>query len=194
MGVSCCGQAKDQAGVTNNQILGAGPGIIDSQPAFHQVLDYNNNSFQQPNLQTPPNAHHSTFSNGFQHEFRATSPSQQQAIVPTFTGTTYNGQTPSQQPIYNGQPQMREFDPSSFQQTPVPAYTGTTFNGSNFSSISHSITRPKSSHSPHSPPPQVNAPILDEGKMSVSIDFGVYPHVTALHSLILVQVQLSLVL
>ena len=189
MGVSCCGQAKDQPGVTNSKYFGAGPGIIDTQPVpFQQGLDYN---FQQPTVQTPPNAHHSTFSNGFRTQ------SEQQTVVP---GTGYNGQppvrefgasSPSQQPVY-GQPPMRESSP--FQQTTLPTFTGTTFSGSNFSSMNHSITRPASSHSPHSPPPQVNASIHDEGKMSISIDFGVYPHVPLLHSLMLVQVQHSPVL
>ena len=165
MGVSCCGQAKDDPGVTNTQpFLGAGPGIIDSQPSYQPVLNYNNNGFQPPSVPSPPIAHppdHNTFSNGFQppvREFGAASPLQQ----PSFTGTTYNG---SNFDVVNG-----------------------------FSSINQSIARPKSSHSPHSPPPKVNAPTQDEGKMSVSIDFGVYPHATSLHSLILIQVQHFLVL
>jgi hypothetical protein len=196
MGVSCCGQAKHQSGVaTNGQpsdfLSAAGPGIIDTQPVYHDqpVLNGLNSGFQPPNAPTTPlTAHHNTFSNGFQHpmrEFGGVSPFQQQTLVPTVTGTTYNGQ----------QTPMREYGASPpSQQTALPTYTGTTFNGSNFSSINHSITRPKSSHSPHSPPPQVNAPIQVEGKMSISIDFGVYPHVTSLHSLILAQVQHSLVL
>lgn len=225
MGVSCCGQAKDQSGVvTNSQpFLGAGPGIIDSQPTYQPVLNYNNNNFQPPSVPSPPVAHphdHNPFANTFQppmREFGAASPQQtgptftgttyngqppfQQTVVPTFTGTSYNGQPPSQQhtftgTTYNGQPPMREFGASSPpQQTAVPNFTGTTYNGgSNFNSINQSITRPKSSHSPHSPPPQVNTPIQDEGKMSISIDFGMYSHVSSLHSLILVQAQRSLVL
>ena len=205
MGVSCCGQAKDQPGVvTNSQpFLGAGPGIIDSQPAYQPVLNYNN-GFQPPSVSTPPIAHphaHNTFPNGFQppmREFGAASPAQQTA-GPTFTGTTYNGQPRSQQTFtgstYNGQPPMREFGASSpSQQSAVHTFTGTTYNGSNFNPINQSITRPESSHSPHSPPPQLNAPIQDEGKMSISIDFGMCPHVTSLHSLIHVQAQHSLVL
>jgi hypothetical protein len=191
--MSCCGQAKEQTGVvTNSQpFLGAGPGTIDSQPAYQPVLNYNNNGFLQPNVPTPPVAHHSTFSNGFQppspmREFGAASPP---LAGSTFTGTTYNGQ-PQQTAFtgstYNGQP----------QQPAMSTFTGSTYNnGSNFNSINQTITRPKSSHSPHSPPPQVNnAPVQDEGKMSISIDFGVCPHVTSSHSLILVQAQHSLVL
>ena len=155
--VSCCGQAKDQPGVTNSQpFLGAGPGIIDSQPAYQPVLNYNNNGFQPPSIPTPPVTHHDH--NSFQpqmREFGAASPPPPQQ--PTLNGLSYNGQRAS----------------SPLQQT----FSGSTFNNaSNFNSITQTITRPPSSHSPHSPPPQVNAPapIKDEGKMSISIDFGVY--------------------
>jgi hypothetical protein len=179
--VSCCGQAKDQPGVTNTQpFLGAGPGIIDSQPAYQPVLNYNN-GFQPPSIPTPPVTHppshdHNTVSNGFQppmREFGAASPPQQAG--PTITAT------------YNGQPQFRASSP--FQQTGVPTSMSNFSNGSNyFNSINQSITRPASAQSPHSPPPQVNAPIpiQDEGKMSISIDFGVYTlYVTLCHPLIL---------
>ena len=202
MGVSCCGEAKAQPGVvTNSQpFLGAGPGIIDSQPTYQPVLNYNNNASQPPSVPSPPIVY-DPFSSGPMREFRATSPSQQSAAH-TFTGSVYNGQPPFQQPTFtgttfnNGQSPMREFGASSppQQQTPLPSFTGTTYNGSNFNSTNQSITRPKSSHSPNSPPPQVSAPKQDEGKMSISIDFGVYPHVTSLYSLILVQAQRSLVL
>lgn len=201
MGVSCCGEAKGQPSVvTNSQpFLGAGPGIIDSQPTYQPVLNYNNNASQPPTVPSPPIAY-DPFSSGPMREFRATSPSQQSAAHSTFSGTVlYNGQPPFQQPTFtgttynNGQPPLREFGASSppQQQTALPTLTGTTYNGSNFNST---ITRPKSSHSPTSPPPQVNSPKQDEGKMSISIDFGVYPHVISLYSLILVQVQHSLVL
>jgi hypothetical protein len=188
MCMSCCGEAKDQP-VTNRQPLGAGPGIIENQPTYQTVL----NGFQPPIVHDP-------FSSGPVREFRATSPSQQSAAH-TFTGTAYNGQSPFQQPTFtgttynNGQLPMREFGASSpsHQQTALPTFTGTTYNGSNFNSMNQSITRPKSSHTAHSPP-QVNAPSQDEGKMSISIDFGVYPHVASLYSLIPVQAQHFLVL
>ena len=117
-----------------------------------------------------PNFTGSPFIGQPMREFGAGSPPLQPG-GPTFTGTTYNGQPPSQQ----------------------PSFTGTTYNGSNFNSVNQTITRPKSTHSPNSPS-QANPPIQDEGKMSISIDFGVYPHVASLHSLILVQAQHSLVL
>lgn len=194
--VSCCGQSKDQPGVDMNgkPFPGAGPGIIDSQPTptYQPVLNYNNN-FQPPSVPSPPPIAHqdrNPFLNGVpepMREFRATSPSQQ-AIYQgqpsfqqsTITGTTYNGQAP-----------MRAFSESfpPQQQTPLPTFSGSTYNGSNFNSIKQSITRPTPSHvTPQSPTPQ------DEGKMSISIDFGVYPRVTTLHSLILVQAQHSRVL
>ena len=209
--VSCCGQAKDEP-ANSQPYLGAGPGIIDSQPAYQPVLNYNNNGFQPPNVPTPPVAHpydHNAFLNQApMREFGAVSPSQQTAVPSTFTGTTYNNgsnfntishsiarpqSTHSPPP---NQPPMREFGAVSPSQQPS-TFTGATYNnGSNFNTLNHTITRPQSSQSPHSPPPKINGSIQDEGKMSVSIDFGVYLHVTSLHSLIrvLVQAQHSLVL
>lgn len=203
--MSCCGQAKDQPGVaTNGQLFpGAGPGIIDSQPTYQHP----------PSIPSPPITQLNPFLNGMQPPMqppmqspmqpplqppmRVASPSQQSAGH-IFTGSTLNGQAPFQQPTFTGstfnnggQPPMREFGASSPFQLQTAA--GTNYNGSIFNG-NQSITRPKSSHSPYSPPPQVNAPLQDEGKMSVSIDFGVYPHITSLHTLILVQAQHSLVL
>jgi hypothetical protein len=170
--VSCCGQAKDQPGATNSQHYpGAGPGIIDSQPAYQPALNY---GYPSPGIPTPPATHppshdHNSFPNGFQ-------PQMTEFGGPP-TGSNYNGQPPmsafqQQTGSFNNgssQPPMRASSP--FQQQ-----TGSFNNGSNFNSITQSITRPASAHSPHSPPPQVNAPtpIQDEGKMSISIDFGVY--------------------
>ena len=210
MGVSCCGQAKDDPGVVMNsqRFPGAGPGIIDSQPTYQPVPNHNINGFQPPTIPSPPTVpspsitphDYNPFSNhGLQPPMRAMSPSQQSAGH-AFSGSTYNGQPPFLQPNFTGstfnnaQPLMREFGASSPPQQHAATFTGTTYNGSNFNSVNHSLTRPKSSHSPHSPPPQVNATVQDEGKMSVSIDFGVCSHVTSLHSLIPVQVQPSLVL
>ena len=180
MSVSCCGQAKDQPGVVANTqpFLGAGPGIIDSQPTYKPVPNYNTNGFQPPTVPSPPIAHphdYNPFSNGLQppmREFGATSPSH--SIGHSFSGTTFNGRPPSQQHTFTGTTYtgQREFGASSppHQQTPLP-----TFTASNFNSINQSVTRPKSFHAPNSPPPKVKSPIQDEGKMSVSIDFGVYP-------------------
>jgi hypothetical protein len=105
---------------------------------------------------------------------------------PTFKSQpTYDLQLPSVAPLaplhHNDtfpqnnfqQPLMDQFGRMS---PPAPTFTGTTYNGSNFdvatgfSSIT--LARPQSSQYPHSPPPQLNVPIQDEGKMSVSIDFG----------------------
>ena len=159
MGVSCCGEAKDQDVVVNSL-----PQTITSQPTFKNQPSY---GFQLPSISPPPAVHNALPQNNFQQplmtEFGGTSLSQATTTVPTFTGTTYNG---SLFDVANG-----------------------------FSSVNHAIARPQSSHSLHSPPPQPNATIQNEGKMSVSIDFGVYPNVISLsNSHLFVQVQHSLVL
>jgi hypothetical protein len=154
MGVSCCGEAKDQNVVPTIQPQHT----ITNQPTYQIPPTY---GVQPPSLSPPPAVYPNPFS-----------------------------PNSSQQPLMNGS--LMNAAPPTPVPT-VPTFTGTTYNGSNFdvatgfSSINQSIPRPKSSHSPHSPPPQSNAPpTQDEGKMSVSIDFGVYPHTILLQTLILV--------
>ena len=174
MVANCCGEDRNQRGVaTNSQPPLFNGGTITNQPTFQPAF---NGVFQQPTLSPPPAAHSNTLApNGLQQQ-------------PAW------GQ--SQSP-----PPMNEFGATPLSHmTAVPTYTGTTYNGSNFdvakgfSSINQPIPRPQSSHPPHSPPPQLTAPIQDEGKMSISIDFGTYQHVISLQTLILVQVQHFLVL
>lgn len=103
-----------------------------------------------------------------------------------------------QQPT-NAWPQMNEFGASTLTQaTAVPTYNGTTYNGSHFDvangfSSMNSIPRPPSVHSPNLSPPKPKPLIQDEGKMSISIDFGMYQYIFSLQTLILVQVQRFLV-
>jgi hypothetical protein len=79
---------------------------------------------------------------------------------------------------------MNEFGGMPLSQgTAIPTFTGTTYNsshfdaGNGFPAMNQPITRPQSSLSPHSSPPQSKTPIQDEGKMSISIDFGMYQRV-----------------
>lgn len=170
MGLSCCGQAKiQQNGATNSQPPLLTGSTVTSQPSLHPGL---NNAFQQPSISPPPPALPNA--NGFQQQ-----PSWGQSHSP---------------------PLMNEFGASPLSQpTAVSTFNGTTYNGSHFniangfSSINQPIPRPTSAHSPHSPP-QLNVPIQDEGKMSISIDFGMLPPCNFISNLISVQVQHFLVL
>lgn len=146
MGVSCCGEAKDENVVTSFQPQHT----ITNQPTFQiPPIPPTTYGVQPPSVSPPPAV--------YRNHFPANSSQQ-----PLMNGSLMNAASPTPVPT-------------------VPTFTGTTYNGSNFdvatgfSSINQSIPRPKSSHSPHSPPPQSIAPTQDEGKMSVSIDFGVYP-------------------
>lgn len=201
----CCGQSKTDTVVTNRQPLLNG-GLITNQPTFHPQP---NNVFQQPSLSPPPVAHPNTFSpNGFQQQngFQHQSGFQQQV------GFQQQNSFQQQQPAWgqsHSPPPMNEYGATPISQaTTLPTFTGTTYNGSQFdaasgfSPMNQPITLPKSLQSPHSPPPQLNAPvprsnappIQDEGKMSISIDFGMCQHITLPQTLIFVQAQHFLVL
>lgn len=153
--MGCCGEAKIQPGVAmNTQSPLLNGGTVTNQPTFHPGI---NNGFQQPTLSTPPIAH--TFpQNGFQQQL-AWGQSHSPPLIHEFGAT-----------------------PISQSTTAVPTFNGTTYHSSQFDvpsgflSVNQPIPRPQSSHSPHSPPPQPKAPIQDEGKMSISIDFGTYQH------------------
>jgi hypothetical protein len=147
--MSCCGEAKEKD-ATNGQVQHTSQpayNTIISQPAFKSQPTYPGHEFQPPSVSPPPAVHPNAFP---QNTFRPLLMNEFGAMPPSQTTTAVH----------------------------VPTFTGTTYNGSNFdvangfSSINQSIARPPSSHSPHSPPPQTDTTIQDEGKMSISIDFG----------------------
>lgn len=169
MGASCCGEAKDlPGGMANTQaplLTGGTVTTITSQPATHPMPNMiPNGVFQPPSILLPPPVHGNL---------------QQQSTN-----------------AWSHSPQMTEFGTSTLSQTTaIPTYNGTTYNGSHFDVANgfSSIPRPPSAHSPNLSPPKPKPAIQDEGKMSISIDFGMYQHIISLQTLILVQVQRFLV-
>lgn len=152
--MSCCGQAKDGSEDTANRSVAVGqPGYVNQQPGPQLGLE--KQVFQQPNIPSPPPVHPNG-QNGF-----------------------------SQQPSWGSQP----------SPSPPPAGAGSPFmsNGNGYpGSMNEAIQRPGSAHqssfgpgsrmsmtaspmlsSPLPTMPPSTSPPLDEGKMSVSIDFGV---------------------
>lgn len=155
--MSCCGQAKDGSEDTANRSVAVGqPGFVNQQPGPQPGLE--KQVFQQPNIPSPPPVH-PYGQNGF-----------------------------SQQPSWGSQPSPSPPPPGA---GPPFVSSGNGYPGSNGFST-EPILRPDSAHqssygpgsrmsmtaSPMmSPPlpsmPSSTSPPLDEGKMSVSIDFGV---------------------
>lgn len=150
--MGCCGEPNDGQPPTNSGTTAYNAGTITSQPTGQPMMAQTT-GFQQPSLASPP-AVHST-GNGMQQ------------------GTPW-GQSASPPPAsqfggYGGSP-----------SPPLPASTplnGSVFNGSSGFSSNEPLMRPPSAaqSSRMSPAPnnQLNTTtVADEGKMSVSIDFG----------------------
>lgn len=169
--MSCCGQPKDKA-PANSKPLPPQPGPIVAQPTFQPGLE-KPQFFQQPSISPPPAVHANAFNanafsaNGFQQPGQ---PSWGQSPSPPLAsdfGTLNNSPMPSTTPTFNGS-----------------TYNGSTFNvNSGFSSMSQPFMLPKSAHSGHmsvstSPQPMgqtlTGGQAQDEGKMSISIDFGAH--------------------
>ncbi|KAG6856846.1 hypothetical protein H0H87_012904 [Tephrocybe sp. NHM501043] len=154
--MGCCGDPIDKS--APQKVEPYNPGIVTQQPGPHPGLE-KPPAFQQPTISTPPPTH------------------------------TYNGAAPAPwgQPM---QSQVDQFGGYPMGVTPpvnVQSYPG---NGSmftapsGFGAMNEPILRPGSAHhrsvSSGSPPYMVVSPPLpkaispppDEGKMSVSIDFG----------------------
>lgn len=159
--MSCCGTAKTQG--VNRQEVNLSPSTpIAQQPSPHPgALFPEKQSFTAPSISPPPAAHTYNSLNGHQSpppsSLTSTSPP---PMIPQFN--SFNGDLQSQ-PL---------FDPSSmappFQDNllrPSPTYPGSV--GSRPSAYSpQAISVMPSSNAGFSPP------LSDEGKMSISIDFG----------------------
>jgi hypothetical protein len=153
--MSCCGEPANK--VVPQQPTHVHHATVTQQPGLHPGLE-KPQMFQQPMIPTPPPAH---AQNG------APAPWGQSFSPPPVN--QFGGYTPSP-PQVNGQ-----------------SYNGSIFNASSgFSSMNEPLVRPGSAHHPtystgsppphmsigSSPPPKAVSPPPDEGKMSVSIDFG----------------------
>ncbi|CAA7262612.1 unnamed protein product [Cyclocybe aegerita] len=168
--MSCCGEPKNKPSLYNN---GAGPqntGTITTQPGSQPALEkplY----FQQPNISPPP-AVHANHTNFHQQAGQSWSNSPSPPPTNDFGAMNTGGGF--------GSPPMQPSLGHSF---------GSTFNGSNFnvangfSPANQPLLPPPATHTPQLsisspfnttsiPVNQPSAPVQDEGKMSISIDFG----------------------
>ena len=158
--MSCCGEPKTNA-PTNSKPQSQPTGPIVTQPTFQPGLE-KPQFFQQPSISPPPAVHTNTFTgNAFQQPRQ---PAWGQSPSPPLTndfGTLTNSPMPSNTPTFSG----------------TPTFNGSTFNvNSGFSSLSQPLVRPTSG-SAHSRSMSVSAQggqAQDEGKMSISIDFGAH--------------------
>lgn len=153
--MSCCGEPKDKVQNTQPQNIYAPNTITNQQPGPHMMPE--KPLFQQPTVPSPPPIHgtpqaawgQQTFSpqpvNQFGDYYSASSPPPP-SLSHTYSGSTYNGAGSSGFGSMH-EPLMR---PGSAHQS---MYGAGTMGGQNHMS----------------PPPK---PPLDEGKMSISIDFG----------------------
>lgn len=145
-------------------------GTISTQPGFQPGLE-KPATFHQPSLSPPPQAHSNTFAtNGFQEaQF-------QQHLLQQQSGLNDFGALQMQQNTGPG-----GLPPGAGFANGMQTYNGSTFNVANgFSAANQPLVRPSSSHSPglslstlptqYTGTPNKVAP--DEGKMSISIDFG----------------------
>ncbi|KAL0952735.1 hypothetical protein HGRIS_006966 [Hohenbuehelia grisea] len=202
--MSCCGEANDK--VANNtpktqQVYNTQP--IQQQPGPQPLLQ--NQLFQQPTISSPPLAHQqgTIGQNGFGQNGMPPNGMQQQP--------NQWGQSPSPPPTNQFNSYVPNNNPGTPQ--PYPGSPGSPFSGTqNGFNMNDGITRPTSAHtpfradtaSPHmsmtSPPPNImttspppnsqstfGSQPQDEGKMSVSIDFGIvlpfFLFITYAHSL-----------
>ncbi|KAF9006946.1 hypothetical protein BDQ17DRAFT_1423037 [Cyathus striatus] len=158
--MGCCGQPDTTENIGANRHMEHVAGTISTQPAPHPGFDQPN-IFQHPTIATPPPVH-SVAQNGFDH-------------------ATWN-QTPS--PPIN---QLNALHTgNSGLQASAPTYTGSSYLPDGVSSLSSNapLMRPDSAYLPSVTLPPIpmagslsgvqqgQLPPPDEGKMSVSIDFG----------------------
>jgi hypothetical protein len=167
--MSCCGSPKDSAPANSKpQTQHTGP--IVTQPTFQPGLE-KPQFFQQPSISPPPAVHaNNSFTvNGFQQPGQpAWGQSPSPPLANDFGTLTNSSPMPSTTPTFNN----------------GSTYNGSTFNvNSGFSSMSQPMMLPRSAHMGHmsistSPAPVVQqltgSQAQDEGKMSISIDFGAH--------------------
>lgn len=168
--MSCCGEPKGKDDAPTNGATRQMAGTISTQPGFQPGLE-KPATFHQPSLSPPPQAHSNTFAtNGFQEaQF-------QQHLLQQQSGLNDFGALQMQQNTGPG-----GLPPGAGFANGMQTYNGSTFNVANgFSAANQPLVRPSSSHSPglslstlptqYTGTPNKVAP--DEGKMSISIDFG----------------------
>ncbi|PPR00589.1 hypothetical protein CVT26_009864 [Gymnopilus dilepis] len=164
--MSCCGEPNTKNNATN-RVQPQSTGTVVNQPGYAPSMAQPQ-FFQQPSISPPPPAQVNTFgANGFQQTLQqpawshaATPPPMNDfgQVTANNTGSAMHGTMGT----FNG------------------TYNGSSFNVANgFSSVGPPLAHPGHSHSPSmsmstSPPPPrpPSAPPQDEGRLSISIDFG----------------------
>ncbi|KAF8890667.1 hypothetical protein BD779DRAFT_1438377 [Infundibulicybe gibba] len=155
--MSCCGEPSDGTKAPENRSLPQN-GLVDQQPGLQPAIGLEKPvAFHHPTISTPPPVQYG----------QNTGWGQSPTPIPTPGMAQFGGYTPSNSP--------------PLPMGAMPSYGGSNFTGSDTSTL----VRPPSAFTGHSgfgmatpppmspPPPQQNsAPLPDEGKMSVSIDFG----------------------
>jgi hypothetical protein len=201
--MSCCGEPKNAGPQQGNGMakdFNPSPSMpMTQQPGSQPPLQNTQyQQFQQPNLQSPPNAYTQNTANGYASPPLPQQPGQQQpqwnTQQQTQTGTPQPDQT-QQQPQFNPYNHMQQqssmgtdsytplLDPNIVRPSPVYAA----------SNRAESTSPPISSPPPGSMSmsmsmsgamPTQNSSVFsnsaDEGKMSVSIDFGQFSHIVLL--------------
>lgn len=171
--MGCCGEPADfnanpdEKNRPTSQITNT----INQQPSASSHLGLGNQQFQPPTITSLPPAHASVYgNNGFQQQpwGQSTSPTVNQFGSFVGSGTPSTVPLLSSSPVY-GSSMGTQNDSLHSQQLmrPNPTYPGSSF-------------RTASPHnSMSSPPPMsmaaqsmITSPPLDEGKMSIAIDFG----------------------
>jgi hypothetical protein len=187
--MGCCGESIDQPTDQEKKTLNGNGALMNQQPT--QIPQMSDKMFQQPQIPSPPPIQ--------QLGMQGTGNFQQQQMQPQWM------QQPSQSPP----PNMNQFNPYALAASTSPGamgnqFTGTTLNGmapnGGMNGVVNGLQRPSPVH-PASPfqtnnammgagiPPQsrtsampmeYNSPPVDEGKMSISIDFGECKHISCL--------------
>ncbi|KAF8642917.1 hypothetical protein AX16_009305 [Volvariella volvacea WC 439] len=150
--MSCCGQPKNEGQVPTNRMPPApAPAFVNTQPAFQPQPEFKPAAFQQPGLTSPPPTHAFPHVNGINGQING---------QPGWTPSTSSPPPGAMAPAITGSSQIQS------------SYTGTTYNPNVFTP-NGTIVRPPNAVSPGAQFSQLqSAPPPDEGKMSVSIDFG----------------------
>lgn len=183
--MGCCGEPYEKQDVNNGKrdILDAGH-PTNLQPSPHPGLQYQEKQFQPPNIPSPPPVQQfggQQVVNGSNMPFMQQQQWQQPHSPPPGASSPFNpyGQSssPSPAPVssqftgttLNGIGSVQNFNttngmvPNGGLQRPMPSYPGTPGNPS---MITTSNVTTSTLRGPDS------TPLVDEGKMSVSIDFG----------------------
>jgi len=155
--MSCCGSAKEP-GIANSKPAPQHMGMVTAQPRGQPMM-------HQPAISPPPQVHPNTFNPGAQFQQQQNTGTQWTSGAPTPMNASEFGSfnTATTATAFNGS----AYNPSTFNvQTGFASNTPSVMRTSSpaMSNMVSSTPMPQSRLSQSSPP--------DEGKMSVSIDFG----------------------